>query len=119
LYLVDRLLERLSSQFRLHFYELVAQPIPDRPLLSTGLRKNLEFRQIREGDPDIESMPARSEVKESRFRQQAICLGVYQKGVLIGYGWFCFERYEEDEVRCTYVLPADGVFDFDVYVFPD
>lgn len=46
---------------------------------------------------------------------------MYRKGELIGFIWFCFKTYEEDEVRCTYVLdePEGSVFDFDLYVFPE
>jgi hypothetical protein len=34
---------------------------------------------------------------------------------------FCHEAYEEDEVRCTYLVTpqAQAVFDFDLYIFPE
>ena len=66
-------------------------------------------------------MPARPEIKEARFRQNALCLGTFVKGQLVGYIWFCFGSYEEDEVRCTYVLvnPNQSVFDFDLYILPE
>ena len=66
-------------------------------------------------------MPARPEIKESRFKQNAICLGAFNKGQFVGYIWFCFNAYEEDEVRCTFVLtpPGESVFDFDLYIFPE
>jgi hypothetical protein len=121
LYLLDELLRRISPKLGLYAYEIMVQPITDKALLPAGLAKNLEFREIRRGDAEIELMPARPEIKELRFQQQAICLGAYQRGVLIGYIWFAFGAYEEDEVRCTYVLPTDypSVFDFDLYVMPE
>jgi hypothetical protein len=121
LYATDRLLSSLSPAFRLYFYELMAQPIPDRPLLPARFAKQLEIREVKQGDPEVDLMPARRDIKESRFKQNAICLGAFQKGQFIGYIWFCFHTYEEDEVRCTYVLPAgnQAVFDFDLYVFPE
>src|SRR5271167_930600 len=120
-YLANRVLQQLSPNLRLYVYELLAQPIPDRPLLPPRLTKSLEMREIRAGDPEVARMQARPDIKESRFKQNAICLGAFQKGQFIGHIWFCFHAYEEDEVRCTFVLP-DGnqaVFDFDLNVFPE
>lgn len=121
LYILDQGLRRLSPQLGLFLYELMVQPITDRRLLPAGLSKNLTFRQIRRGDPEIQLMPARPDVKEIRFEQGAMCLGAYQRDTLIGYIWLSFGDYREDEVRCTYVLPADhpAVFDFDLYVMPE
>jgi hypothetical protein len=118
IYAVDRLLQLLSPSLRLYFYELLVQPIPEEPLLPSRLAKGLEMREIPEGAPEIALMPARPDIKESRFRQNAICLGAYQKNQFIGYIWFCFHAYEEDEVRCTFVLPEGAVFDFDLFLFP-
>jgi hypothetical protein len=79
------------------------------------------MRQIAPGEPEVARMPARPDIKESRFKQNAICLGAFQKSKFIGHIWFCFHAYEEDEVRCTFVLPEgnQAVFDFDLYVFPE
>jgi len=121
LYAVDRVLQRLSPNLRLYFYELLVQPIPERPLLPSRLSKALEMREIALGDPEVARMPARPHIKELRFKQNAICLGAFQKNKFIGHIWFCFHAYEEDEVRCTFVLPEgnQAVFDFDLYVFPE
>ncbi len=120
LYGIDRILQRLSPNLRLYFYELLVQPIPDVPLLTGNLAKAFEMRELRRGDPEIAQMPARPGIKESRFEQGAVCLGTFKRNELVGHIWFCFETYEEDEVRCTFVLPNDNqsVFDFDLYVFP-
>jgi len=120
LFAIDRVLVRVSPALRLYVYDFMVQPIPDKPLLPERLTKNLEIREIRRGDPEVDLMPARPEIKESRFAQNAICLGAFKKGQFIGYMWFCFRTYEEDEVRCTYVVtPAkEAVFDFDLYLFP-
>ena len=121
LYTIDRLLRRLSPRLALYAYEFMAQPIVERSLLSANLSKNLSFIEIGEGHPDVQRMPARPEIKAARFAQGAKCLGAYRNGNLIGYMWWCREAYDEDEVRCTYVL-ADRertVFDFDFYIFPE
>jgi len=121
LYILGRALQGFSPHVALRVYELMVQPIPDKPLLPERLRKGLEIREIRRGDADIGLMPARPEIKESRFAQGAVCLGAYRNGELIGYLWLCFDQYEEDEARCTYVLAPHGqaVFDFDLYIFPE
>jgi len=36
---------------------------------------------------------------EERLAQNAICLGAFAKGAMIGYMWFCSRSYDEDEVR--------------------
>jgi hypothetical protein len=66
-------------------------------------------------------MPARAQIKESRFDQGAVCLGTYKKGKLIGYVWLNFGPYREDEVRCLYTTgdESHSAFDFDIYLFPE
>ena len=120
-YLIDQLLNRISSHAHLYFYELMVQPIPDRPLLPERFVRSLEFREIERGDEAIDRMPSRAEYKQARFEQGAICLGAYKKGELIGFIWFAFNQYDEDEVRCRFVMhPAErSVFDFDLYLFPE
>ena len=119
-YLIDEVLSRMSSHLRLIYYELMVQPIPDTPLLPRRLTKSLEFREIREGDADTDLLPIRPEIKESRFAQGTTCLGTYKQNELIGYIWFSFKTYQEDEIRCDYLIdPEDAaVFDFDLYLFP-
>jgi hypothetical protein len=121
LYVLDRLLRTVSPRLGLYVYELMEQPIDGRALLPGGLTKNLEFIEIGPDHPAVASMPARTDIKASRFAQGARCLGAYRKGVLLGYIWWCPRRYEEDEVRCTFQLEpaASSVFDFDLYVLPE
>lgn len=120
LYLLDRLLGRLSPSLGLQVYEFMVQPIGDKPLLPPNLSKNLTMRAIVEGDPEVAQMPAREEIKAQRFEQGAQCLGAYRKGELLGYLWYAQGRYQEDEVRCDYLVPdtASSIFDFDFFVLP-
>ena len=121
LYVIDRVLRHISPRLGLCVYELMVQPITGQPLLPPNLVRNLGFVEIGRGHPDLALMPARDDIKAIRFEQGARCLGVYRKGKLIGYLWFCPGRYEEDEVRCTYYLAEAecSVFDFDLYVLPE
>jgi hypothetical protein len=119
--MIGRTLQALSPHLDLRVYELMVQPIPDAPLLPERFSKGLEIREIRRGAPEVALMPARPDIKESRYDQGAICLGAYRNETLIGYLWLRFGGYEEDEVRCTYLLsPSEcSVFDFDLYIFPE
>jgi hypothetical protein len=114
-------MRRVSPQLGLYLYEFMVQPIGDKPLLPAGLRKNLTAKEINRGDPDLEKMPARAEIREARFQQGARCIGAYRKGQLVGYSWYCTKRYAEDEVRFTYELTEKetSIFDFDLYVLPE
>jgi len=118
LYAINRVLGQLSPRFSLLYHDWMVQPIPEKPLLPGRLGQSYETREIPEGDVLIDRMPLRPEVRVSRFAQDAICLGTFRKGELIGYIWLSFDTYEEDEARCTFVLEpeSESVFDFDLYV---
>ena len=120
-YAIDRALQRLSSRLRLYVYQMMVQPITDKPLLPQRFARRLQIREIKRGDPEVALMPARPEIKEARFAQNAVCLGAYRDDRFIGYLWFCYGRYEEDEVRCTYLVTPEreAIFDYDLYIFPE
>ena len=120
LYGLDRFLQRLSSNLRLYAYEFMVQPIHTKPLVPARFTRNFEIREIKHDDPEVDLMPVRPDIKRSRFDQNAVCLGAFQNGQFIAYMWFCFRAYDEDEVRCTYLLmpESQAVFDFDLYIFP-
>jgi len=121
LYALDRVLSGISPRLRLHVYEWMVQPISDKPLLRGNFKKQLAIREIRGSDPEIELMPVRPEVMRERLRRNATCLGAFRDTALIGYMWFCGPSYDEDEVRCTYLVhpPKRAVFDFDFYLYPE
>lgn len=121
LYLLNRLLRALSPRLSIFVYEFMVQPVTSSALLPPRLSRHFTYAEIGPGHADLARMPAHDDVKYGRFAQQARCLGVYSKDVLIGYIWFCFDQYDEDEVRCTYILsaPEKSVFDFDLFVFPE
>lgn len=121
LYLADRVLGALVPGVKLYAYEMMAQPITDKPLLPASFARHLSHRLLQPGDPEIAAMPARDEIKAARFADGSVCLGVYMKDKLVGYIWFSRGRHLEDEVRCTYALEpaAESVFDFDLVVLPE
>jgi hypothetical protein len=117
----DRALQRISSRLRLYLYHIMVQPITDEPLLPERFTRRLEMREIKRGDPEVALMPARPDIKEARFARNAVCLGAYRDGKLIGYVWFSHGCYEEDEARCAYLLAPERetVFDYDLYILPE
>lgn len=120
IYGLDRLLRRVHPRFGIVMYDLMAQPVTDKPLLPTGLARNLHYRELAPHSAEVEAMAARPEVKAQRFAQGSVALGVFRNEELLGYIWFCRGQYVEDEVRCVYELrqPDSAVFDFDLVVLP-
>jgi hypothetical protein len=121
LYALDRLLQRISASWHLHVYELMVQPVTTKALLPKKFGGQLEIREIKPADAEIALMPVRPDVMRERLRQDTTCIGAFKNQQLVGYMWFCRRQYDEDEVRCTYVLeqPDVSVFDFDFYLFPE
>lgn len=119
LYLASRVLERASGgRMRIVKYHIVAQPIATAAQLRHDGSTALMF--CRPADPIAAVFPRPAAVIERRFAQGAQCLVAIVKQRFAGFLWLQHRRYEEDEVRCTYLLdPARHcVWDFDVYVDP-
>jgi len=121
LYGVDRALFRIGLPIRLFFYELMIQPIADKPVLTSALNKGFTIREIKPGDPALALMPVSAKGLDERFAKPTVCLGAFRNDKLIAYMWLCLGPYEEDEVRCLFVpIPENrAVWDFDFYVFPE
>ncbi len=121
LYLFDKGLKQVSPNLRLLSHALMVQPISNKPLLPPSMKKIFEYREIKPGDKHLNNMPRPMTIIEYRFNQKAICLGLFKKEELIGYIWFCFNSYKEDEARCIYLLEPknESVFDYDLYIFPE
>ncbi len=116
-----RVLEALSGgRVRLVKYYLVAQPIgqpgskPMRPDAATTLRS------VPAGDALEAAFPRPPAVLAMRRAAGAACTAALVRGEFAGFIWIQRGRYEEDELRCTYVLddPVRSVWDYDVYVEP-
>jgi len=121
LYILDRVLSRLSPRLRILAYELVVQPIPSTPVLPSARVRTLRCKELKRGDPDLRKVIAPLTVQEFRFAQDSICLATYREDRLIGYVWFCSGSYNEDEARCKFLVnpPGKAVFDFDLVVLPE
>ena len=120
-YLADQALARLGGRFRVCDYDIMVQPIADSDKAPANLTKSFTIREIEEGDPLVAQMPPPPAIIEARYRQDYVCIGGFQKDDFIGYQWFAFGPYEEDEVRCQFLpTPKEtAVFDFDFYLLPE
>lgn len=120
LYALHRLLQILRIG-RVVPYTLVAQPIGSG--IYAGVRDDPSTTvQIAGPESPIKAdFPRPPAINALRWAAGAICHACLVKGHFAGTIWIQRSRYEEDEVRCDYLLP-DGescVWDFDVYVAPE
>lgn len=120
-YLLYRAGARTGGVFAVHRYLLVAQPVPEAPLLPDRRGKSIVVRQLDPQDPLLLTLPLDAAVLAYRASQGAICFGAFKDQAIIGCLWLCLSTYNEDEVRCRYSLsPSDRVsWDFDVYLLPE
>lgn len=121
LYLIDRVLSRATvGRARLVRYHIVAQPI-GRPG-ATRLRPDTKTRlALTPADsPLVRQFPRPASVIGARFAAGGQCLSAVVEDDFAGYVWWQRDRYEEDEVRCSFELRDAGrcVWDYDVYVAP-
>ena len=121
LYIMQYLLRPLNPVVALFVYELVEQPVAAAAGLPARHQALVRWSEVGPDSPEVAQMPPAHAVKQMRFAQGARCIAVYRKSDFIGYVWFCFRQYEEDEVRCVYLLdrPTNSAFDFDFYIFPE
>lgn len=119
LYTVGRAVERITGRTCLFRYSLVAQPVPDHPLLGPRRGRTIAVRLVGPGDPALAEMPLSAAVLQYRFAQDAVCFGAFQDGTMIGCLWLRLGPYIEDEVRCEFVPEGRSSWDFDVYIAPE
>lgn len=122
LYLVSRCLEKISGgTARLIRYDLVAQPVRPTSQEPENTRPSTTLVDIcRPDSPFVREFPRPAEIIAWRFRQGHECLCAAVGGRFAGYLWLARDHYDEDEVRCRFILacPAQSVWDYDVYVEP-
>lgn len=121
LYLLDRALRAATGQrLRLYKYVFVAQPLGSP--LAKPLRADPKtlLPLVSPDDQLVKHFPRPATVIAQRYAAGAHCLAATVDGSFAGYLWWQRDGYDEDEVRCRYVLsePSTSVWDFDVYVEP-
>lgn len=122
LYAIGRALSRMTrNRCRLFKYYFVAQPVPSQPLTPSSRPTAARIYQVHATDPIVALFPRPPDVVAWRFESGAACFAAERGQELMGFIWIKRERYEEDEVRCDYLLdPAGGVaWDFDAWIAPE
>lgn len=119
-YLFDRVLCRVSTgRIRIFRYNIVVQPVMERPFCPLSKGRNILVREAFPGDKLEGCFPVGREVLTERYAQGGRCLIAEKNGDFVGYLWFIKGRYVEDEVRVIFRLPDKKcVWDFDVYIEP-
>lgn len=121
LYFADRLLSRIfAGKVRIYYYKLELLPVPSKPLLPLHRGRQFEIREIDIPDAALKMIPRPPEVILSRYKQGSRCIGAFKNDVLVGQLWIQPDNYQEDEVRCHFILrPMNKVaWDYDVYIDP-
>jgi len=120
-HICNRILNSLHlKQLAIYKYYITKQSVVSSHLLPLDKGKNIEVVEICRSDPVFLQFGRPLEVIQARFNQGGHCYGAFRKGEIAGYLWLNFGKYQEDEVRCTYVLSPfnKAAWDYDVYVFP-
>ena len=121
LYLLSRVLSRISAdRVRLIKYLIVAQPVGSGMLQKIRPDRHTEIVQAAPQSDFAKYFPRPERVIRMRFESGALCFSALVNNEFAGFIWLRANEYQEDEVRCTYVLqaPHTSVWDFDVYIEP-
>lgn len=121
LYLVSRVLDRVSAgSVRLLRYRIVAQPIGNAGLRALRADSTTIVQPTPANSPIVAAFPRPPQVLRRRYEGGAECFTAVVRTAFAGFIWFQRNAYDEDEVRCRYILaaPERCVWDFDVHVEP-
>jgi hypothetical protein len=121
LYCADRVLAVATRGYcKLYKYYFVAQPVPDERPREVATATRTRIHRETNADNIVRSFPRPPEVIARRLADGATCLVAERDGEAIGFIWLKFDSYEEDEVRCLYLLePAkEMAWDFDAFIAP-
>lgn len=113
---VHRFLWYLSPRCGLYWYRFYRQPLQVGHCLRAS--RLIQYQWMTFYDERLEQLPRPAVTLRERFQQNVQCLAVTKEQELVACAWFGFEKFEEDEVRCMYLLPSNAVWDFDIFVFP-
>jgi hypothetical protein len=120
LYRAHRVLQNLSGgRAGLHIYLFCAQPVKSLALTSVRDDDSTRVVPVAQDSALLPLFPRPPATLAQRFASGATCHAVLVKYQFAGHIWLRAKAYDEDEVRCRYVLPDDStIWDFDVYVAP-
>jgi len=117
-----RALDRASGgRCRLFKYYFVAQPVPSDRSIAVDKPSKTRIYRASADDSIIQQFPRPALNIARRFVDGAVCHVAVRGSKLAGFIWIKQDSYQEDEVKCHYVLrPSTQLaWDFDAYVAPE
>ncbi|HAW91676.1 MULTISPECIES: hypothetical protein [unclassified Arsukibacterium] len=121
LYCIDQALTKLTfKRLLLHKYYITRQPVSAIASVPATKALDIEIKQLNSDDPALASMDRPASTLKQRYANGGHCFAAFKKGQLAGNLWLNFDQYQEDEVRCRYILQPNGhaAWDYDVFVMP-
>lgn len=115
-YKTGRVLEKFAGA-RFQRWIVVAQPVPAAPL-NIRPSTSITLGEVAPSSPLCEKMPRPAAVIAARFTAGARCWAAERNGELLGMIWLQEREYDEDVVRCRFVLAGPCAWDFDVWIAP-
>ncbi len=118
LYVAHSILSRLSrGRIRLVKYYTYCQPLLQQ---HTGRGKAIDTFIANSDHDNIFAAPRAHGVITARLNEGSQCLMAEKRGEFLGFLWLKPDEYQEDEVRCHYLLKPTGCYawDYDVYIVP-
>lgn len=101
-------------------YILVAQPVPEKPLLPSGRGGFLTVRTLNADDDLGNETPLSPAVLASRERRGSICVGAFDGNRLIGFACVALGAHDDEMVLARFTpLPQEkAAWDYDFYIAP-
>jgi len=121
LYIIDKGLVKLTfNRCRLHKYYITRQPVNAIASVPATKALDIEIKQLASDDPALTEMDRPFTTLQQRYQHGGHCFAAFKKGQFAGNLWLNFDQYQEDEVRCQYILLPAGhtAWDYDVFVVP-
>ncbi len=120
LYVLHRLLKKISATCSLDSYHLVAQPVSSKPLLPPHRGKDTTVRMIKPGDRSLELMQRPADEIERRFAGPGVCFVAESQEKLVGFLWLLLGAYQEPGDHCTFIIDSpNAAWDLDIYIAPE
>jgi hypothetical protein len=119
LYGMHRVFHGIHPKCSLNSYYIVAQPIPEQPLLPGSRGASITVRFAGPDDRALELMGRPAQEIAARFAAGGVCLVAEKQGQMVGFLWLLLGGYREPEDRCVFVVDSPrAAWDLDVYVEP-